>query len=137
MLEVKLVEFNRWMEGSGQGSGFRMGIGLNSGDVLSGQVGSQRRMEYTTIGDTVNTASRLEGMTKGSGHQVFIADSTRLARTSELPELTLVGDMEVRGRVDQIRIWSLAEPGLAQAEGGIAASASSAKSSPLGTSASE
>ncbi len=54
-----------------------MGIGINSGSVMSGQVGSERRIEYTAIGDTTNTAARLEGMTKGTPHQVFIADSTR------------------------------------------------------------
>ena len=43
-----------------------MGIGLNSGTVISGQVGSERRMEYTTVGDTTNTAARLEAMTKGT-----------------------------------------------------------------------
>ena len=63
----------------GHGEGFAMGIGLNSGTVMSGQVGSQRRIEYTAIGDTTNTAARLEGMTKGSGHQLFIADSTQQA----------------------------------------------------------
>ena len=80
MLEVRLPAFCEWMRGAGHGDGFTMGIGLNSGEVMSGQVGSERRMEYTTIGDTTNTASRLEGMTKGSGHQIFIADSTRAAR---------------------------------------------------------
>ena len=54
-----------------------MGIGLNSGSVMSGNVGSERRLEYTAIGDTTNTAARLEGMTKGTPHQLFLADATR------------------------------------------------------------
>ena len=54
-----------------------MGIGLNTGDVMSGNVGSARRLEYTTIGDTTNSAARLEGMTKGTPYQLFVADSTR------------------------------------------------------------
>ena len=77
MLSVRLERFNAWIREQGLGEGFRMGIGLNSGIVMSGQVGSERRIEYTAVGDTTNTAARLEGMTKGTPHQIFIADSTR------------------------------------------------------------
>jgi adenylate cyclase len=107
MLEVRLPRFNAWMQEQGMGRGFDMGIGVNSGTVMSGQVGSERRIEYTAIGDTTNTAARLEGMTKGSGHHVFIADSTRRALQLEVPDLELVGEHEVRGRAHAITIWTL------------------------------
>ena len=108
MLDVRLPAFCEWMRDAGRGDGFRMGIGLNSGEVMSGQVGSVRRMEYTTIGDTVNTASRLEGMTKGTEHQLFIADSTKEALVRGLSDLIHVGDFPVRGRSREIGVWSVA-----------------------------
>ena len=107
MLTVRLPRFNEWMEGAGMGRGFDMGIGLNTGVVMTGQVGSERRVEYTAIGDTTNTASRLEGMTKGTGHQVFVADSTRAALQRQVPDLELVGEFEVRGRTQPITVWTL------------------------------
>src|SRR5690606_19418579 len=64
MAGPRLAEFNRWVAMRGFGSGFRIGIGLNSGPVMSGQVGSERRLEYTAIGDTTNAAARLEAMTR-------------------------------------------------------------------------
>jgi adenylate cyclase len=111
MLDVRLPRFNAWMEEQGMGRGFAMGIGVNSGPVMSGQVGSKRRIEYTAIGDTTNTAARLEGMTKGSGHQVFVAESTRQALTGEDGGLILVGEREVRGRAQGITIWTLPDDG--------------------------
>ena len=89
MLE-RLEGFNAWMREEGLGDGFKMGIGLNTGDVMSGNVGSARRLEYTAIGDTTNTAARLEGMTKGTPYQLFVADATyarsqRAARGPRVP----------------------------------------------------
>jgi adenylate cyclase len=95
------------MQEEGVGRGFDMGIGLNSGEVMSGQVGSERRIEYTAIGDTTNTAARLEGMTKGTGHQVFVADSTREAMIEAPADLELVGEHQVRGRTQGITVWTL------------------------------
>jgi adenylate cyclase len=105
MLEVKLPEFNAWLSERGI-EPFRMGIGLNSGSVMAGNVGSERRLEYTAIGDTVNTAARLEGMTKGTPHQLFIADSTRAGLADPEP-LVYVDELEVRGRVEKVKIWSV------------------------------
>jgi adenylate cyclase len=110
MLEERLPRFNEWMADQGLKE-FAMGIGLNSGTVMSGQVGSKRRTEYTAIGDTTNTAARLEGMTKGTGHQLFVADSTRLAQKRKGDWLELVGEREVRGRSHKITIWTLPESG--------------------------
>ncbi|HZO06588.1 MAG TPA: adenylate/guanylate cyclase domain-containing protein [Solirubrobacterales bacterium] len=110
MLNVRLPRFNEWMVGNGFEQGFAMGIGLNSGTVMSGQVGSKRRIEYTAIGDTTNTAARLEGMTKGSGHQLFIAESTRLALEADPGDLELIGERDVRGRAHKITVWTLEGP---------------------------
>lgn len=109
MLEVRLPEFNAWLSEQGV-EPFQMGIGLNTGAVMAGNVGSEKRLEYTAIGDTVNTASRLEGMTKDSPHQIFIADSTR-DRLSNPSALAYVDDFEVRGRTAKVSVWSLSSGG--------------------------
>jgi adenylate cyclase len=108
MVAVRLPRFNEGLAAEGLGDGFAMGIGINSGSVMSGQVGSERRIEYTAIGDTTNTAARLEAMTKGSGHQIFVADSTRVAMRGDKVELQIVGEREVRGRTHTITVWTMA-----------------------------
>ena len=74
---------------------------------MSGNVGSERRLEYTALGDTTNTAARLEGMTKGTPHQLYIADTTKQTLTRPADDLVAVGEAEVRGRKAKVLLWSL------------------------------
>ena len=96
---------------------FRMGIGLNSGSVMSGNVGSETRLAYTAIGDTTNTSARLEGMTKGTDFMLFMAESTKDALSAEPDDIAFVGEYEIRGRVEKLSIWSVAEAERARFEG--------------------
>lgn len=116
MLSVRLPRVNEWMRERGVGEQFKIGIGLNSGPVMAGNLGSRRRLEYTTIGDTTNTAARLEGMTKGTEHDLFITDSTRELLTREEIEFAFVDSMPVRGRAQAINVWAPAKPLGAPAE---------------------
>lgn len=102
-----LEQVNAWLRERG-GHDFKIGIGLNSGPVMAGNVGSERRMEYTTIGDTTNTAARLESMTKGSEHTIFLADSVRQMLTRHHDDLVRVDSMRVRGKDEPVIVWSVA-----------------------------
>ena len=107
MLGPRLATFNAYLREEGLGDGFRMGVGLNSGHVMSGNVGSERRLEYTAIGDTTNTAARLEGMTKGTPHQLFMSEAVVEFLAERPADLLFVGEFEVRGRQQKIKLWSI------------------------------
>ena len=105
MVGPRLEEFNRWIHDQGLGDGFRIGLGVHSGEVMTGQVGSERRVEYTAIGDTTNTASRIEAMTKGTAHQLFVSGATR-EKLTDPAGLVFVERLDVRGRSGQVEVWA-------------------------------
>jgi adenylate cyclase len=105
MVEVRLARFNAWTREAGFGEGYQMGVGLNTGPIMSGNVGHERRLEYTAVGDTVNTASRIEGMTKGTGYSIFVSETTYAALQRAPGDLTYYDEVEIRGRRNRIKLW--------------------------------
>ncbi len=110
MIGPRLQAFNTWLAEQNYPSGFRMGVGLNTGPVMCGNVGAEQRVEYTAIGDTTNTASRLEGMTKGGTHMLFVSAATRDAMREPPADLEFVEEFEVRGREARMRVYSIPDP---------------------------
>jgi adenylate cyclase len=109
MLDERLPRFNEWVRAElGEEAAFRMGIGVSSGPFMSGNVGSTRRLEYTAIGDPVNTAARLQDLTKELRRTVLIADSTR-ALVSRENALEYVAEHDVRGKAERLKLWTLTE----------------------------
>jgi adenylate cyclase len=111
MIDVRLPRFNEWLRSNGLGEGVRMGVGLNSGPFMSGNVGSLRRLEYTVHGDTVNTASRIEGLTKTLERPILLSESTHAALLDPPADLRPVGEVEVRGRQSAVLLWTVDDAG--------------------------
>jgi adenylate cyclase len=89
----------------------RIGIGVNTGDCVVGNIGSQRHFNYSALGDPVNVASRLVGLSKVYGVSLLIGESTASLLPAELTPRE-VDRIAVRGRVGPQALFTLPEPGV-------------------------
>ena len=105
MMRAALLEFNKGRGGDKKPI-IKIGCGINTGDVVAGQIGSTERMEYTVIGDAVNLASRTESLNKPLGTDILITEDTysligKYLTVEEMPAVT------VKGKEKPVRLFAV------------------------------
>jgi adenylate cyclase len=86
-----------------------VGIGINTGDMVAGNLGSESIMSYTVIGDNVNLGSRLESLTRSFQTRVIISDATRLALKKPY-DLRPLGEVTVKGKSVPVHVYEVRLP---------------------------
>ncbi|HEX5473419.1 MAG TPA: adenylate/guanylate cyclase domain-containing protein [Vicinamibacterales bacterium] len=86
-----------------------IGIGVNSGEMIAGNIGSSSIMSYTVIGDNVNLGSRLESLNKEYRTRIIISDATR-TRLTDAHDVRPLGDVVVKGKTRPVAIYELCVP---------------------------
>jgi adenylate cyclase len=86
-----------------------IGIGVNSGDMIAGNIGSSSIMSYTVIGDNVNLGSRLESLNKEYKTRIIISDATRTRLTGQ-HDIAPLGDVVVKGKSKAVAIFEIKVP---------------------------
>ena len=102
-IETNMKELNTEFAAQGLPP-IKIGIGINSGDAIIGNMGSEQRFDYTAIGDAVNIAARLESGTKAAGVDILIGESTARNACSELH---LLPPIEAKGKSAKLQVYTI------------------------------
>jgi adenylate cyclase len=102
-IQINMEELNKEFTAKGLPP-IQIGIGINSGDAIIGNMGSDQRFDYTAIGDAVNIAARLESGTKAAEVDVLIGISTKQRSGSSLKELPPI---EAKGKTEKLKVYTL------------------------------
>lgn len=98
--------------GEGYDGELRIGMGLNSGPVLAGTVGGGGRLDFTVIGDTVNTAARVEQATRVTGDDLLVTEATRALLTGRSCEFEERPATALKGKTEAVRLYAPVAPAL-------------------------
>lgn len=105
MMRKALMEFNE-SRGGPRKPKLRIGCGINCGPLLAGQIGSEQKMEYTVIGDTVNLASRVESLNKPFGTDILISEDA-YRQTRGVFVVEEMKKIKVKGKSEEQRIYAV------------------------------
>ena len=108
VLVRELGELNRGWVADGRVP-LDIGIGVNSGEMIAGNIGSSSIMSYTVIGDNVNLGSRLESLNKNYSSRIIISEATR-ARLTGAYDLHPLGEVVVKGKTRPVAIFEIKVP---------------------------
>jgi len=100
----KLKELND-SQGFGEGNKLNIGIGINSGKAVVGNMGSEQRFDYSVLGDAVNLASRLEGVSKNYDATLIVGEDT-VKDISKLFSFRKLDDVQVKGKSNKVAIYT-------------------------------
>ena len=87
----------------------RIGIGINTGLAIVGNIGSKQRMEFTAIGDSINLAARLEQATRDRGLDILVSEFTYVATRSRFP-FEPAGEISLKGKTESARTYTIRKP---------------------------
>lgn len=101
----ELDRFNEEVQQEGDFPVLRIGVGINTGDMIVGNIGSEKRLDYTVIGDNVNLGSRIEGLTKYYKLSLLVSESTYMTTKDKFIYL-FVDNVAVKGKVEGIKMYT-------------------------------
>ena len=107
ILDEGLPAYNRWLADSGLSDRpLSAGIGINSGPVMAGSVGSSKRLEYAAVGDTTNVAARLQALGRDHDARMFVSSTTYEQLGPDADGLRELGPVELKGRHEPVTVYA-------------------------------